>query len=87
MAAIDPQTGDELWRTSLSEGLFSSTGTSDVTVLQHEGRVYAGCFGHLFCLDARTGEKLWHNPLNGWGHNDVTLAIGDKAVQFVSTPS
>ena len=38
-------------------------------------------------LDAGSGDLLWHNELKGLGHNDVTIAIAGKAVQFVSTHS
>ena len=87
VVALDPTNGDEIWRTRLGAGLFSATGHQDVCVLEHEGRLFAGSFGHLFCLDAASGEVLWHNELKGLGHNDVTLAIAGKSVQFVSTHS
>lgn len=82
--AIDPATGYEIWRTALGR-VFSHPGHQDVCVLEHEGKVFAGCHGHLFRLDAASGESLWRNDLASLGHNDVTLAIAGKAVQFVST--
>jgi outer membrane protein assembly factor BamB len=85
VSAIDPGTGQEIWRTALGEGLFSATKHQDVCVLEHEGRVFAGCRGHLFCLNGATGEVLWHNELSGLSHNDVTMAIAGKAIQFVAT--
>jgi outer membrane protein assembly factor BamB len=87
VAAVQPADGQELWRTRLGEGLFSATGHEDVCVLQHEGRVFAGCYGHLFCLEAASGQILWHNELKGLGHNDVTLSIAGKSIQFVATHS
>lgn len=84
VAAIDPSSGRELWRTRLENGLFSPTAQQDICLLENEGRVYAGCAGHLFALDARTGRVLWHNELKGLGHNDVTLAMAGKSVQIVS---
>jgi outer membrane protein assembly factor BamB len=85
VAAIDPETGNEVWRATLGGGLFGSPGAKDVTVLQHEDRVFAGCHGHLSCLDAGTGRVLWQNELKGMGYNDVTLAIAGKSIQFVAT--
>ncbi len=86
VAAIDPETGAEAWRTVLSSGgLFATTTMADVTVIQHGDRVFAGCYGHLFCLDAATGTVIWQNGLKGMGYNDVTLSIGGKSVQFVSS--
>ncbi len=85
VAAIDPQTGSEVWRTELpSGGFFSSTQWSDVCVLEHEGRVFAGCHGYVLALDGATGEILWQNGLEGMGHNDVTLSIAGKSIQFVA---
>lgn len=86
VAAIDPETGSEIWRTELpSESFFSSTSGSDVCVLEQEGRVFAGCNGYLFAVDGTTGEVVWQNGLEGMGHNDVTLSIAGKSIQFVAT--
>lgn len=86
VAAIDPQSGREVWRVDLpSSGLFSATSGSDVCVLEHDGRVFAGCSGYVFALDGATGEILWQNGLKGMGHNDVTLSIAGKSIQFVAT--
>jgi outer membrane protein assembly factor BamB len=87
VAAIQPATGEEIWRTRLGEGLFNATGHQDVCVLEHDAHVFAGSHGHLFCLDAASGEILWHNELKGLGHNDITLSIAGKSIQFVATHS
>ncbi len=85
VAAIDPQSGREVWRTELRSDFFSSTSRSDVCVLEDEGRVFAGCNGYVFALDGETGEVLWQNELEGMGNNDVTLSISGKSIQFVAT--
>ena len=84
VAAIDPQTGREVWRTELPSSGFLSSG-SDVCVLEHEGQVFAGCDGYVFALDGATEKILWENGLEGMGHNDVTLSIAGKSIQFVAT--
>ena len=84
VAAIDPAGGREVWRTSLKTGgLISYTSNEDVSVLLKDGMVFAGCCGHLFCLDAATGGILWHNSLSGLGHNDIAMAMEGIAVQFL----
>lgn len=83
VAALDTNSGVELWRTELSTGMLSATGMQDVAVLDHADRVYAGCHGHLFCLNASDGQVLWHNELKGMGHNDVTLSIGGRSIQVM----
>jgi outer membrane protein assembly factor BamB len=86
VAAIDPATGRERWRTPLRTGsILGGNGRADVCILEHEGRVYAGSHGHLFCLDGATGRIRWTNELKGMGFNDVTLAMAGKSVQYVST--
>lgn len=85
VAALRTTDGAELWHTALSTGFISATAREDVCVRQHQGRVHAGSHGHLFCLDGASGQILWMNQLSGLGYNDVTLAVGDKSVQFVAT--
>jgi outer membrane protein assembly factor BamB len=86
VAAIDPADGRMVWVTSLATGgFFPSTESQDVCLLEHQGTVFAGCYGHLFALAGDTGEILWHNKLEGLGYNDVTLAIAGKSIQYIST--
>lgn len=49
-------------------------GQSFVSLLVHEGRVFAHTYGELFCLDQQTGAILWKNALEGLGYDLVTLA-------------
>ena len=83
VCAIDPQTGTELWRTRLQEGMFSATSYSDVSVIVREGKIYAGSQGHIFALDAASGAILWHNPLKGLRFNDIALAFEGHSVQYL----
>lgn len=46
-----------------------------VVSIRIEGEiVYAGSSGEVWCLDALTGEILWHNGLKGYGAGYVTFA-------------
>lgn len=83
VAAIDPATGKELWRTKLQQGMLKATNYADVSVIVREGAVYAGSQGHLFALDAATGQILWHNELPGLGHNDLSLAFDGVSIQYL----
>jgi len=67
VAAIDPGSGAEIWRTKLK-------GSSFVTILQTDDHVYAGAGGELFCLDASSGSILWRNPLKGLGLGVVAFS-------------
>jgi len=55
-------TGKVLWT-------FKTLGDTDSTPVYHDGRIYVGCAtgdegekGHLWCLDAASGKKVWHVP-------------------------
>ena len=85
VAAIEADTGRELWRTRLKTGgLISATSSEDIAVIVKDGLVFAGGAGHVFCLDLTNGSVLWHNSLDGMGYNEVSLAMEGVAVQFMS---
>ncbi|MFH1748470.1 MAG: PQQ-binding-like beta-propeller repeat protein [Planctomycetota bacterium] len=70
VAALDPRTGEELWRTRLPRG-----SGHPVTMIMKGPYIYAGCYGHVYCLDKRTGEILWENGLPKMGFYTVLLAL------------
>jgi outer membrane protein assembly factor BamB len=82
VAAINLQSGEEVWRVKLKTGFISSTSYEDVSVIVRDGVIYAGCKGHLFALSP-AGEIIWHNSLSGLGHNDISLAFEGHAIQFL----
>ena len=45
--------------------------------------ILVGCNGHVFGLDAGSGEKLWHNELPGAGHGSLSLAVEGVSVQYI----
>ena len=82
VSAVDIQTGAELWRVKLKPGVLSATTYEDVSVIVRDGIIYAGCNGHVFALSL-DGRILWHNPLKGMGHNDISLAFEGQSVQYI----
>jgi outer membrane protein assembly factor BamB len=73
VAAVDPQNGEELWRTRLPH-----SGSAVVTLLLGEARLFVGHFGHAYALDRRSGEILWENGLPRMGYQPVML-VSDLA--------
>jgi outer membrane protein assembly factor BamB len=69
VAAIDPQSGEERWRTRLPHG-----GTGIVAVLVADAHLFVGHAGHAYCLDKRLGSILWENNLPRMGYRPVLLA-------------
>jgi outer membrane protein assembly factor BamB len=72
VAALDPWTGEELWRVKLPR--CSGVG-EPVSVVIKNHLLFAGANGRVWCLDKRNGELLWHNGLPRMGYHAVLLAI------------
>ncbi len=70
VVALNSTTGVELWRTKLK-------GSDMVSVWDTGTRIHAATKGELFCLDASSGEILWHNTLKGLGLG--TVAFGSTS--------
>src|SRR5262245_3475642 len=62
VAAIDRQTGAEIWRTNVAENA-GPGGTMDVVV--DADRVFVGTNGILLCLELKTGRELWRSEIKG----------------------
>jgi outer membrane protein assembly factor BamB len=67
VVALNRATGMQVWATHLK-------GCGFVNVVLDAGRVLAISAGEIFCLDASTGEGMWHNPLKGFGLGLATIA-------------
>ena len=67
IAAFDVDSGDELWRYTISRTHAGYDGSHDgplSTPLLADGRVYGlGGWGHLFALDALNGQPIWTTHL------------------------
>jgi outer membrane protein assembly factor BamB len=68
--ALHRATGQQVWATHLK-------GSDFVNVVAQNDTVLASCSGEIFCLEPRTGNALWHNPLKGFG-----LGLASIAAEF-----
>lgn len=78
--AIRTSDGEIVWSTKLSKG------ASFVPIVHDGQKLYAASGGEVSCLDAASGEVLWHNPLKGYGTGYAALAgagfpIGSAAME------
>lgn len=71
VVALRRDTGEIAWSRRLK-------GSDFVNLLIEQDRVYAATYGEIFCLDAGTGQGLWHNPLKGYGTGLATLGTTDS---------
>jgi outer membrane protein assembly factor BamB len=67
VVALNRGTGQQVWATHLK-------GSDFVNVVVDNGTILASCYGEVFCLDALTGNGLWHNRLKGFGWGLATIA-------------
>ena len=72
VAALDPRTGEELWRTKLPK--CGGMGEPVAMVIKDQ-QIFAGSNGRAWCLDARDGSVLWQNGLPKMGYHAVLLAM------------
>ncbi|HRJ80038.1 MAG: hypothetical protein HPKKFMNG_01782 [Planctomycetes bacterium] len=73
VVALEPRTGDELWRSRLP-GVF---GQGIGTLLVQGDVVYAGLYGRLHCLSLEDGRILWSAELKGLGLGLVVIGTED----------
>jgi hypothetical protein len=72
VAALDPDTGQEHWRTKLPK----CGGVGDpVAMLIKDGCLFAASHGRVWCLDKEDGTIHWTNGLPRMGFHAVLLAM------------
>lgn len=84
VAALDPNTGKELWRGAMSAGVLNATAGYDVTLFEWNGRIFVGCNGKLRCVRPEDGADVWVSDLPGMGYNDVSLTIEGRGMQILT---
>jgi outer membrane protein assembly factor BamB len=68
VVALHPETGHTVWTVQLPKGM------TFVPILRDGKHLYAASGGEITCLDARSGEVLWHNPLKGLGRGFASFS-------------
>ncbi len=75
VVSINAWTGDENWRSQLSNG------GQAVTLLNQGARqIIAGHHGELYAVDRTGGRILWNSRLKGLGYGLVTLGGNETAI-------
>jgi len=67
VAALDQQTGEIVWQWQ------AASGSGFVSLLLDGTNLFAAIQGYTYCLDARTGQQLWLNPMKGFGFGVTSL--------------
>lgn len=75
VVSLDLNTGKPQWKFE-AEG--KPTGrSSSSTAAVVDGRVFAACSTHFYCLDQKNGKMLWKSPLPSQGPAASPLVVGD----------
>ena len=72
LCAISKLDAQEVWRVSLSVGIF---GSSVPSILATKERLFVGLVGKVLCLNPINGSTLWENTLKGLDYNYVTMTL------------
>ena len=67
-AALDRGSGEILWEWKATKG------TGYVSLLLDGDSLFAAVSGYTYCLDPRTGQQLWFNPMKGFGFGVTSIA-------------
>ncbi len=75
VSAVDRGTGQEVWVWK------SPKGSGFVSVLLDGDRLIVGSGGYIYCLDPVYGQRVWENPLKGYGQGLMSLASVNGSTQ------
>ncbi len=67
-AALNRRTGEIIWQWSAPKG------SGYVSLLLDGDSLLAAVNGYTYCLDPRTGQQLWFNPMKGFGYGVTSIA-------------
>jgi outer membrane protein assembly factor BamB len=67
--ALHRDTGDLIWKWA------PTTTTAGFVAMVVDGdRLIVSDNGYIYCLEALTGQQMWHNPLTGFGTGIAIVA-------------
>ncbi len=68
VAALDRRSGEVMWRWDAPKG------SGYVSLLLDGDSLFAAVNGYTYCLDPRTGQQVWFNPMKGFGYGVTSIA-------------
>ncbi len=74
LLAFRKDTGAPLWKYQF-ERTFWANGSGFVTTLVDGDKLFAGCYGEIYCFDLLKGKLLWKDNLSGKGYGVVSFAV------------
>jgi len=83
VVAMDKETGKQVWMTRLKAGVFGGA-NGFVTLMVEADKVFAVNRGEMFCLDAASGNILWHDELSGMGYGLASIATRNNSANVAA---
>jgi len=80
---LDMNTGKQVWKFE-AEGLPSGRSSSSTAAVA-DGRVFAVCSTHLYCVSQKAGKLLWKVALSSQGPAASPLIVGDTLYMAVGS--
>lgn len=74
LLAFNKYTGAPLWKYQFERSFWTS-GSGFVTTLVDGDKLFAGCYGEIYCFDLLRGRLLWKDNLSGKGYGVVSFAV------------
>lgn len=74
LLAFEKSTGKPVWKYQF-EKAFWATGPGFVSTLVDGDKLFAGCYGEIYCFDLIKGVLLWRDNLKGKGFGVVSFAV------------
>ena len=83
IVCLDMNTGRQVWKFE-SEGKPTGRGSSSTAAVV-DGRVFAACSTHLYCVNQKDGKLLWKAALAAQGPAPSPLIVGDTLYMTAGT--
>jgi outer membrane protein assembly factor BamB len=74
LLAFEKDTGKPIWKYEFEKSTWA-TGSGYVSTLVSGDKLFAGCYGEIYCFDLLKGSLLWRDNLKGKGFGVVSFAV------------
>ena len=74
LLAFEKCSGNPVWKYQFEKSAWA-TGSGFVSTLVDGDKLFAGCYGKIYCFDLVKGALLWQDNLKGNGFGVVSFAV------------
>ena len=74
LLAFEKATGNPMWKYQFEKSFWAGN-SGYVTTLVDGDKLFAACYGEIYCFDLMKGSLLWKDNLSGKGFGVVSFAV------------